>query len=191
MSALLSPARFASVIAVIYGCAAPLPSRAQSQPPEAAQFAIPQSRVAFVTGDTWIQNNQTFRLYGVQSCIRGTQFTNVIGGANDCGEASIAYFAALIRDALPVCKPIFQVGTPPTIYVVCQAHVGAATLDLGGIIITQGFGFASSAVDGANTRPVYLPYSVAEADAKGHKRGLWAGTFMHPVTALSKVQESQ
>ncbi len=191
MSALLSPARFASVIAVIYGCAAPVPSRAQSLPPQPAQFAIARSGVAFVTGDSWIQNNQTFRLYGVQSCLRGTQFTNVAGGANDCGEASIAYFAALIHDVSPVCAPIFQVGTPPTIYVVCQARVGASTLDLGAIIITQGFGFASSAVDGENTRPVYLPYSVAEFDAKMHKRGLWAGTFTHPVIALSKVQQSR
>ncbi len=191
MSALLSPARVLSVIAVIYGCAPPLPSRTQSQPPEAAQFAIARSGVAFVTGDTWIQNNQMFRLYGVQSCLRGTQFTNVAGVANDCGEASIAYFAALIRDTSPVCTPIFEVGTPPTIYVVCQAQVGVATLDLGAIIVTQGFGFASSAVNGANTRPLYLPYSVAESDAKLHKRGLWAGTFTHLVIALSKVQESR
>lgn len=190
MRALLSRARIFSMIAVIYGCASPLPSRAQSPPPQPAQFAIARSGVAFVTGDTWIQN-QTFRLYGVQSCLRGTQFTNVAGGDSDCGEASIAYFAALIRDASPVCAPILQVGTPPTIYVVCQAHVGAATLDLAAIIITQGFGFASSAVDGANTRPVYLPYSVAESDAKMHKRGLWAGTFTHPVIALSKVHESR
>jgi endonuclease YncB( thermonuclease family) len=191
MSARSSPARIFSLITVIYGCVAPLPSRAQSQPPQPAQFAIARSGVAFVTGDTWIQNNQTFRLYGVQSCLRETQFTNVAGVINDCGEASIAYFAALIRDASPVCTPILQVGSPPTIYVVCQAQVGAATLDLSAIIITQGFGFASSAVDGANTRPVYLPYSVAETDAKMHKRGLWAGTFTHPVTALSKVQESR
>jgi len=191
MSALSSTVRIFSVIAVIYGCATPLPSRAQSPPPQPAQFAIARSGVAFVTGDTWIQNNQTLRLYGVQSCIRGTQFTNVAGVSNDCGEVSIAYFVALIRDTSPVCAPIFQVGSPPTIYVVCQAHVGAATLDLGAIIITQGFGFASSAVDGANTRPVYLPYSVAETDAKMHKRGLWAGTFTHPVAALSKVQQSR
>ena len=42
-------------------------------------FDVPQVGVALSTGDTWTQNGQTMRLYGVQSCIRGTTFTNPMG----------------------------------------------------------------------------------------------------------------
>ena len=76
----------------------------------------------------WRFSNQTFRLYGVQSC---TTFTNSVGVKRDCGEASLAYVAALIRDVRPRCTAIGQAGAPPVIYTVCAAHVGQNTLDLG------------------------------------------------------------
>lgn len=134
-------------------------------------FDIPLSGVTFETGDTWRQAGATFRLYGVQSCIRGTRFTNAAGIKADCGEASLAYFAALIRDAQPRCTAIARSGAPPLIYAVCAAHIGKATLDLGTILVTQGFAFAAADAAG---RPVNLSYAVAEADAKAHRRGLWA-----------------
>ena len=134
-------------------------------------FDIPLSGVTFETGDTWRQAGETFRLYGVQSCIRGTSFTNAIGAKADCGEASLAYFAALIRDTKPRCSAIARSGAPPLIYAVCAAHIGKTTLDLGTILVTQGFAFAAADARG---RPVNLSYAVAEADAKAHRRGLWA-----------------
>ena len=156
--------------------------------PQAQRFAIPQSGVAFETGDSWIQNGQTIRLYGVQACIRGTPFTNAAGGKGDCGEASLAYLASLIRDTKPDCAPLFQSGERPTIYVVCQAHVGSSTLDLGTIIITEGFGFAAFAGEGDRSKPVYMPYMVAELSAQKAKAGLWASAaFTHPYAVLSKA----
>ena len=156
--------------------------------PQARSFSIPQSGVAFETGDTWVQNGQTIRLYGVQACIRGTPFINVAGAKGDCGEASLAYLAAVIRDTKPDCAPLFQTDNPPTIHVVCQAHVGSSTLDLGTIMITQGFGFAAFARQGDRSKPVYMPYLVAELTAQKVKAGLWAGVaFTHPYSVLSKA----
>ncbi|RNJ48050.1 hypothetical protein D1O30_19610 [Methylocystis hirsuta] len=85
-------------------------TRAQSALPV---FDFPQSGVTFHTGDSWPANGQAFRLYGVQSCIRGTFFTNSAKARTDCGEASLAYLAAIVRDAKPRCTAIAQAGAPP------------------------------------------------------------------------------
>ena len=122
-------------------------------------FDVPQVGVAFVTGDTRTQNGRTMRLYGVQSCIRGTTFTNPMGAKSDCGEASIAYLAAVIRDTRPRCAPVAQIGKEAAILVVCSAHVGSSTLDLGTILITEGFAFAAFNIE---AKPVYMPYLAAK-----------------------------
>jgi endonuclease YncB( thermonuclease family) len=153
-------------------------------------FDVPHAGVSFVTGDTWAQNGQMFRLYGVQSCLRGTMFTNQAGTKADCGEASLAYFAALVRDTRPQCAAVGQIGqAPPTILVVCSAHVGAATLDMGTILITEGFSFAAF---GADAKPVYMPYLVAELLAKNNKAGLWAARDLpHPNPILFDALQAQ
>jgi endonuclease YncB( thermonuclease family) len=160
-------------------------SPAAAQAPAQAQpaFGIPNEGVTFETGDTWQQNDQRMRLYGVQACIRGTTFTNQAGGTIDCGEASLSYLAAVIRDTSPSCVPVAQIaGTPATIIVVCTVQVGRQTLDLGTILISQGFAFASFSND---AKPVYMPYLVAELSAKQAKRGLWAASDLpHPNTLL-------
>ena len=143
-------------------------------------FDIPPTGVEFQTGDTWTQSGQSFRLYGVQSCIRGTSFTNAGGMKRDCGEASIAYFAALIKDAKPRCTALAQSGS--VTFAVCAAHIGAQTLDLGTILITQGFAFAATDPNG---KPVNFQYAVAESDAQKNKRGLWASPDLpHPSSLL-------
>jgi endonuclease YncB( thermonuclease family) len=168
------------VLGIIIATAIAPPPRAQT--PSTAVFDIPQTGVSFSTGDTWTQNGQTMRLYGVQSCIRGTSFTNQAGVKTDCGEASLAYLAALVRDARPQCAPVAQVGQQPAILVVCSAHVGATTLDLGTILITEGFAFAAFSND---AKPVYMPYLIAELVAKKNKAGLWAAPDMpHPNLIL-------
>jgi endonuclease YncB( thermonuclease family) len=144
-------------------------------------FDFPQSGVEFETGDTWRFSNQTFRLYGVQSCIRGTTFTNSVGVKKDCGEASLAYAAALIRDVRPRCTAIAQAGAPPVIYTVCAAHVGQNTLDLGTILITEGWAFA--ATDG-NGKPIKFDYAVAEREAQKARRGLWAAPDLPDPTQI-------
>ena len=142
-------------------------------------FDIPATGVQFQTGDTWTQSGQTFRLYAVQSCIRGTTFTNAAGIKRDCGEASIAYFAALIKDAKPRCTALAQTGS--VTFAVCAAHIGAQTLDLGTILITQGFAFAAIDPDGG---PVNFQYAVAEGDAEKNKRGLWASPDLPYPSAI-------
>ena len=148
-------------------------------------FDIPPAGLEFQTGDTWTQGGQTFRLYAVQSCIRGTAFTNAAGMKRDCGEASIAYFAALIKDAKPRCTALAQSGSVTV--VVCAAHIGAQTLDLGTILITQGFAFAATDPSG---KPVNFQYAVAEGDAQKNKRGLWASPDLpHPSAILRSAYQ--
>jgi endonuclease YncB( thermonuclease family) len=142
-----------------------------STPAALPVFEFPQAGVEFLTGDTWRIGGQTYRLYGVQSCIRGTAFTNAAGAKTDCGEASLAYTAAVVRDTRPRCTAVAQAGNPPTVYAVCAATVGRSTLDLGTILITEGFAFAAA---DANGKPINLVYAVAEGDAQRARRGLWA-----------------
>jgi endonuclease YncB( thermonuclease family) len=176
------------VIAAILLATSPPPAIAQQAAARAASpstslFDIAQTGVEFQTGDTWSQNGQTFRLYGVQACIRGTQFTNSAGVKTDCGEASVAYLAALIRDTKPRCSAVTQAGTPPVIFTVCAAHVGQNTLDLGTILISQGFAFAAVSPTG---KPFQFTYSVVEGEAQKARRGLWAANDLpHPSKVLA------
>lgn len=157
-------------------------------------FRIPESNVSFLTGDTWQQGKQKLRLYGIQSCIRGTIYTDKSGLKQDCGTVSLAILAAIIRDTKPTCSPIAQLpaakpGEEPTILVVCSSHVGDQSLDLGTVLITQGFAFAAFSND---AKPVYMPYLVAEATAKQSKAGLWAYADMpHPNLVLFGAMQSK
>jgi len=147
--------------------------------PAAAQSApwafIPDSAV-FETGDSWSVGGQRFRLYGVQSCLRGTAFTNASGQKRDCGEASLAMLISLIRDYQPLCAPVLE-GAPNGIrYLTCVAapktgRSAGSRIDLGTALVASGFAFAALQADG---KPVHLPYFVAEIDAKRAGAGLWA-----------------
>src|ERR1019366_2047696 len=75
---------YAMAIAAILVGTSLLPANAQQAAARAASastsvFDIAQTGIEFQTGDTWSQNGQTFRLFGVQACVRGTQFTNPAG----------------------------------------------------------------------------------------------------------------
>lgn len=61
------------------------------------------ANATFETGDSWTFQGTRFRLYGVQSCLRQTSFTNEHNLKRDCGEASLAMLIALIRDLKPLC----------------------------------------------------------------------------------------
>jgi endonuclease YncB( thermonuclease family) len=173
-------ARLALIVA---STALPMLASAQTQTVSALPvFNFPQSGVTFQTGDTWSANGQTFRLYGVQSCIRGTFFTNSAKVRTDCGEASVAYLAAIVRDAKPRCTAIARAGAPPVIFSVCAVHIGSNTLDLGTVLITQGFAFAATDAAGKATK---FEYAVAEREASKAKRGLWAAADLpHPSKIL-------
>lgn len=155
------------ILAVVAGLLRPLNSHAQDQ-----WFAFPLNAV-FETGDTWVANGQRFRLYGVQSCLRGTSFTNAQGSRVDCGEAGVAMLAAMVMDLKPFCN--VSARTADFAYVVCIANVtvqGRETrLDLATALITAGYSFAAFNPDG---RPVHEPYVVAQAAAQQAKRGFHA-----------------
>jgi endonuclease YncB( thermonuclease family) len=151
-------------------------------------FDFPQAGVEFLTGDTWRIGEQTFRLYGIQSCIRGTAFTNAAGAKKDCGEASLAYAAAVVRDTHPRCTAVAQAGNPQIVYAVCAATVGRSTLDLGTILITEGFAFVAADEYG---KLINVTYAVAEGDAQRARRGLWAAPDLpYPTRILMDATHS-
>lgn len=153
----------------------------------AASFPIAAS-AALETGDTWVQGGTRLRLYGVQACIRGTFFVNGSGQRLDCGDASLAMLAALIKDTRPDCVPIAQQPGLQT-FVTCFAALEGKRVELGTMLITSGFAFAALKPDGS---PVHLPYFVAEQVAKSGRRGLWAYSDVpHPSVALLRALRQQ
>ena len=164
-----------------------VPAYAQDPQPASHTFIVPQSGVTLLTGDSWQQAGQTMRLYGVQACIRGTTYTDKSGHKQDCGAVSLAMLAAIVKDTKPTCAPVAQLmapvpDQPSTILVICSAHIGNKALDVGTMLITQGFAFAALENTG---RPVYLPYSIDEGIAQQSRAGLWAYADMpHPNQVL-------
>lgn len=138
-------------------------------------FPIP-ANVVYLTGDSWSAGERTYRLYGVQACLRGTSFTNGHGLRRDCGEASLAMLVALVRDLRPQCYHAAESPQLRTVFVFCLASpsTGAAAgsrIDLGTALISTGFAFAALKPDG---QPVHAPYFVAQLVAQRSKAGLWA-----------------
>ena len=153
----------------------------------AASFPIAGSAV-LETGDTWVQGGTRLRLYGVQACIRGTYFANGSGQRLDCGDASLAMLAALIKDTQPECVPIAQQSGLQT-FVSCFATLDGKRVELGMMLITSGFAFAALKPNGS---PVHPPYFVAEQVAKSGRRGLWAYPDVpHPSVALLRALQQQ
>ena len=148
-------------------------------------FQIPAD-ASYETGDTWTAGGKHYRLYGVQSCLRGTSFTNAKGVKRDCGEASLAMLVSLVRDLRPMCYAAANVDYGRSVLVFCfatmeQGQAKGSRLDLGTALISIGYAFASVTLDG---RPIYSPYLVAEGEAKNTKSGLWAYPDMPNPNAI-------
>lgn len=142
----------------------------------AARWLPVPANALYLTGDSWADAGVTYRLYGVQSCLRGTSFTNAHGLRRDCGEASLAMLVALTRDLRPQCYDAAEQPRTRTVFVFCVATrvTGAGTgarIDLGTALIATGFAFAALKPDG---QPVHAPYFVAQLVAQRAKAGLWA-----------------
>ena len=167
----------AKILLVALSVSTAIPSfmlTAEAAQPLSHVFAVPQTGVTFLTGDSWQQAGQTMRLYGIQACIRGTTYTDKLGQKQDCGAVSLAMLAAIFKDTKPTCAPLAQVASatqPSTVLVICSAHVGNNALDVGTMLITQGFAFAALT---ANGKAVYMPYSIEEGIAQQSHAGLWA-----------------
>lgn len=140
---------------------------------------IISTNIQVESGDTWTQGNAKFRLYGVQSCLRGTDFVQS-GMLSDCGLTSIAHFAALIQSSSVLCQPL-GTANDEAIFVVCGAKIGALTVDVGTALIASGYAFAAV---GRLGNPINTNYLITELVAKEGRQGLWAGTFAHPVDLL-------
>lgn len=148
---------------------------ASAETPAARWFPVPAT-VVYLTGDSWSDAGVTYSLYGVQSCLRGTSFTNAHGLKRDCGEASLAMLVALTRDLRPQCYDAAEQPQTRTVFVFCVAtrSTGAGTgsrIDLGTALIATGYAFAALKPDG---QPVHAPYFVAQLVAQRAKAGLWA-----------------
>jgi endonuclease YncB( thermonuclease family) len=143
--------------------------------------------VTLESGESWSGQSGRYHLYGVQACLRGTSFTNRAGEKLDCGDASMAVFAAFIKDTHPQCAPVARVGD--LTYVVCFASVGKDQLDLATVMISKGYAFA--ALD-ANGLPINPAYAVAEEEAKQRKAGLWQfPDVQHPAVLLSHAANTK
>jgi endonuclease YncB( thermonuclease family) len=143
-------------------------------------FALDDT-VTLESGESWADHGSHYRLYGVQSCLRGTNFTNSAGQTLDCGDASMAVFAAFIKDTHPQCAPIVETGS--LTYVVCFASIAQTQLDLGTVMISKGFAFAALDAKGL---PINPAYAVAEQEAKQKLVGLWQfPDVQHPAVLLS------
>ena len=163
----------ARAIAVIGGALGP--DAAAAQPTATGWFPVPASAV-YQTGDSWTDGGVTYRLYGVQACLRGAVVTNAHGVKRDCGEASLAMLIALTRDLDPQCYQAAALPKTRTVFVFCiaQPATGAAAgsrIDLGTALISTGYGFAALTPDG---KPVHPPYFVAQLVAQRGRAGLWA-----------------
>lgn len=138
-------------------------------------------QITLESGDTWRDDKGRYRLYGVQSCLRGTTYTDTQGRERDCGEASMAMFAAFIEDTSPVCAPVMR--TPDLTYVMCYATVGRQRSDLGLLLINSGYAFAALDAEGM---PYQMAYALAEQTARKKKEGLWQfSDVVHPAVLMS------
>jgi endonuclease YncB( thermonuclease family) len=149
------------------------PARAESTAPG---WFPPSPSAVYQTGDSWSDHGVTYRLYGVQSCLRGTSFTNAHGLKRDCGEASLAMLIALTRDLRPQCYEAMSLPQANTIFVFCiaqptQGTAAGSRIDLGTALISTGYAFAALRPDGT---PVHAPYLVAQTVAAKSHAGLWA-----------------
>ena len=153
---------------------------ATAAPPEGYFELKPD--VTLESGDSWQDGGRHFRLFGVQACLRGTVYTDRSGAHRDCGEASLAVFAAYIADTHPVCAQVAQ--SAGTAFVSCYVTIGNDRLDLANLMISSGFAFAS--LDGRGL-PHHTPYAVVEQAARGKRVGLWQfDDVQHPALLLGQ-----
>lgn len=162
-----------------------------SSPPQDGQqsnFSPFPATAQFETGDTWIADGRRYRLYGLQTCLRGTNITLSAGVVRDCGELNLIMAQALIRDTKPVCTTVKDLDANNAV-VVCQTTTGERGYDLATYMIAQGWGFA--AVDGAG-QLIVPGYRVAEESARSARAGLWAYSDMpHPVSVLMQQRQAK
>ena len=152
-------------------------------------FPFPQD-ASFETGDTWVSQGKRYRLYGVQSCIRGTQITVSGDIKRDCGAFNILMVQAIVKDTIPSCS-VIRIVDEHNELVICQTRAGTRSYDLASLLIARGWGFA--AIDATGTL-IVPTYRILEETARQARAGLWAYSDLpHPVNILypSKPDEAR
>jgi endonuclease YncB( thermonuclease family) len=86
------------VLVVLFAAPAELFGRV---PPVTGTVTVPAARVAVVDGETLLLNETIVRLFGVSAPSRGQPCE---GGGGDCGAASAAALAALVRNRDVTCQ---------------------------------------------------------------------------------------
>lgn len=167
--------RIFSLILCLLAIASPVLAQTNQLPGQPMWQPVPTDST-FSTGDTWDSNGVRYRLYGVQSCLRGTFFTDHVGERKDCGEASMFMLASLMQDLKPLCYAVAQTRDGAMRFVICSAVLtrgsnAGKSLDVGTMLISSGFGFAALKPDG---QPVNMGYAVAQNMAEEKHKGLWA-----------------
>ncbi|MBX4925822.1 thermonuclease family protein [Rhizobium binae] len=162
--------------------------RTADQGGDQAGFVPFPAQAQFETGDTWVSGGRRFRLYGLQTCLRGTSVTISPGTVRDCGQLNLIMAQAVIKDTRPVCTTIKDLDEHNAV-VACQTTTGQRRYDLATYTIAKGWGFA--AVD--NTGHLIVPgYRVAEESARSVRAGLWVYSDMpHPVAVLTGQKGAQ
>jgi endonuclease YncB( thermonuclease family) len=178
--------RISLIVWCLLGIATPCFAQSGEQNSTPSWLPVPADST-FATGDTWDANSIRYRLYGVQSCLRGTAYTDHTGVRKDCGEASMFMLASLMQDLKPLCYAVAQTRDGSTQFVICSAVLrqggnAGKTLDIGTALISSGFGFAALKPDG---QPINVTYAVAQNMAEEKRKGLWAFSDMpDPNAAL-------
>ncbi|MBV1702919.1 MAG: thermonuclease family protein [Hyphomicrobiales bacterium] len=168
--------RVFATFVLCFGAAATHAAPVQQASP-ASWWAFPAAPI-FVTGDTWQLGSETYRLYGVQACLRSTYFTNAHGIKHDCGEVSLGMLVSYVRTLKPLCTTIAHTPSTHETFVVCVASLTAgpnkgSRLDLGTALIAGGWAFAALA---ANGEPFHTAYGAAQNVAQNAHAGLWQFT---------------
>jgi endonuclease YncB( thermonuclease family) len=148
-------------------------------------FTVPKN-VTLYSGDSWRSGGQLYRLYGVQSCLRGTAAIAKDGTKSDCGDLSLARLGALLSTGTVSCQPIGK-ARDNAIFGICAVNISGDTIDIGTALISSGYAFSAVFPDG---KPVDMNYLVAELTAKGSGEGLWAYQFPHPVQTLLNTRQT-
>lgn len=166
-----------------------IPARAQDNAVSTGSWYPVPYNAKFLTGDSWQYETVTYRLWGVQSCLRGTKFINAYNKERDCGEASLVVLASMIKDLKPACSTVTEDVPQRTRFVVCLSTIQSGPakgqrIDLATALITQGYAFAAHTTDGSL---VHVPYGVAEEQARDRKAGLWQFDFPNPNAIIART----
>lgn len=122
-----------------------------------------------VDGDTLVVAGETIRLWGVDAPEGRQTCRDALGRSFGCGDVARDQLHALVTRGALTCQTRDQDGYGRR---VAQCQVGGR--DLGDALVRGGWAVESRTFSrGA--------YSAAEAEARGVRRGLWAGQFDQPA----------